>query len=217
MQRSDFLLVVSDEDIYPVARVPSSHSASRAAELRYEANKKGIIDSVGDIGSVGKTLTAMKLSTRTRFLVGVLDRIAENYPSDYACQLQQLKGPPPEVSRAPDPEVAVEPPPSQEVKQETPQNAVPTWTTQIVAQLERYKRYPPEAQSRGEQGVAQVFFTLDRQGRVLESRVLQSSGSAALDAEALALLQRAQPFPTPPAELGGERVRLTVPIRFDLH
>ncbi len=70
---------------------------------------------------------------------------------------------------------------------------------------------------RGEHGVAQVFFTLDRQGRVLESRVLQSSGAAALDAEALALLQRAQPFPAPPAELRGERVNVTVPIRFNLN
>ena len=95
-------------------------------------------------------------------------------------------------------------------------NAVPTWSSKIVAQLERYKRYPPDAQSRGEHGVAQVFFTLDRQGRVLESHVLQSSGAAALDAEALALLQRAQPFPAPPAELSGQQVNLTVPIRFNL-
>jgi periplasmic protein TonB len=95
-------------------------------------------------------------------------------------------------------------------------NAVPTWSSKIVAQLERHKRYPAEAQSRGEHGVAQIFFTLDRQGRVLESRVLQSSGAAALDAEALALLQRAQPFPVPPAELPGPQVNLTVPIRFNL-
>jgi periplasmic protein TonB len=95
-------------------------------------------------------------------------------------------------------------------------NAVPTWSSRIVAQLERYKRYPPEAQSRGEHGVAQIFFTLDRNGRVLNSRVVQSSGAAALDAEALALLQRAQPFPAPPVELPGAQVNLTVPIRFNL-
>jgi protein TonB len=95
-------------------------------------------------------------------------------------------------------------------------NAVPNWSSKIVAQLERYKRYPSEAQARGEHGVAQIFFTLDRQGRVLASSVLQSSGLAALDAEALALVQRAQPFPAPPAELPGAQVNLTVPIRFNL-
>lgn len=95
-------------------------------------------------------------------------------------------------------------------------NAVPTWKTQIVALLERNKRYPESAQSRHQQGIAQVFFSLDRQGRVIDSRLLRSSGASALDEEALALLRRAQPFPPPPAELPGERVDLTVPIRFNL-
>jgi protein TonB len=95
-------------------------------------------------------------------------------------------------------------------------NAIPTWKTQIVALLERNKRYPPAAQSRGEHGVAQVFFSLDRQGRVIDSRVVRSSGAPALDEEALALLHRAQPFPAPPTELPGPHVDLTVPIRFNL-
>jgi periplasmic protein TonB len=95
-------------------------------------------------------------------------------------------------------------------------NSIPTWKTQIVALLERNKRYPPAAQSRGEHGVAQVFFSLDRTGRVIDSRVVRSSGASALDEEALALLHRAQPFPAPPAELSGPHVDLTVPIRFNL-
>ena len=95
-------------------------------------------------------------------------------------------------------------------------NAVPTWKTQIVALLERNKRYPKSAQSRHQQGIAQVFFSLNRQGRVIDSRVVRQSGTSALDEEALALLRRAQPFPPPPAELPGRRVDLTVPIRFNL-
>jgi protein TonB len=95
-------------------------------------------------------------------------------------------------------------------------DVIPTWKTQIVALLERNKRYPDAAQSRREQGVAQVFFSLDRRGRVIESRVIRSSGAASLDQEALALLQRAQPFPEPPSEIGGDHVDLTVPIRFNL-
>jgi protein TonB len=94
--------------------------------------------------------------------------------------------------------------------------AIPTWTSEIVALLERNKRYPPAAHARGEHGIAQVFFTLDRSGRVINSRIARSSGAALLDAEALALLQRAQPFPPPPAELPGPQVNLTVPIRFNL-
>jgi protein TonB len=98
----------------------------------------------------------------------------------------------------------------------TPSNAVPTWKTHILALLERNKRYPEMAQSRHQEGVAQVFFSLDRQGRVINSRLVRSSGASALDDEALALLRRAEPFPPPPPELPGPRVDLTVPIRFSL-
>jgi periplasmic protein TonB len=95
-------------------------------------------------------------------------------------------------------------------------NAVPTWKSQMLALLERNKRYPESAQSRHQQGTAQVFFSLDRQGRVVGSRIVRSSGTDVLDAEALALLRRAQPFPPPPPELPGPRIDLTVPIRFNL-
>jgi protein TonB len=95
-------------------------------------------------------------------------------------------------------------------------NAVPTWKSQMLALLERNKRYPESAQSRHQQGTAQVFFSLDRQGRVIDSRLVRSSGASALDDEALALLRRAQPFPPPPPELPGPRIDLTVPIRFNL-
>ena len=56
--------------------------------------------------------------------------------------------------------------------------AIPNWTSEIVALLERNKRYPPAAQSRREHGVAQVVFTLDRPGQVVDSRVLHQLRSA---------------------------------------
>ena len=98
----------------------------------------------------------------------------------------------------------------------TPSNTVPTWKTHILALLERNKRYPEAAQSRHQEGIAQVFFSIDRQGRVINSRLVRSSGASVLDDEALALLRRAEPFPPPPPELPGARVDITVPIRFNL-
>jgi protein TonB len=91
------------------------------------------------------------------------------------------------------------------------------WKNLVSAAIERNKRYPEQSRVRREQGVAQVVFSLDRQGRVIASRIVHSSGAAALDEEALALLRRAQPFPPPPREdFSGEQVDLTVPIRFNL-
>jgi protein TonB len=52
---------------------------------------------------------------------------------------------------------------------------------------------------------------------LIDSRVERSSGVSELDEEALALLHRVQPFPPLPPELPGERVNLTVPIRFNLN
>jgi hypothetical protein len=63
----------------------------------------------------------------------------------------------------------------------TPQVSVARWQTQVAAHIERFKRYPAEARSRGEQGVAKVAFKIDHEGHLLGSRIVQSSGSAALD------------------------------------
>ena len=66
-------------------------------------------------------------------------------------------------------------------------------------------------------GTAQLAFSLDRQGKVTATRIVKSSGSAALDQETLELVRRAQPFPAPPAAMAGAQIDLTVPIRFNMH
>jgi periplasmic protein TonB len=91
---------------------------------------------------------------------------------------------------------------------------VARWQNQMVAILERSKHYPPEARARDEQGVTWLAFSIDAEGHLLSSRVARSSGSAALDGETLAMVQRAQPYPPPPPELAGSE--LTVPIRFKI-
>lgn len=94
------------------------------------------------------------------------------------------------------------------------EQAVATWRSQILALVERNKRYPEAARSRREQGITQVRFMLDRKGQVSNAEITQSSGSSALDGEAIALLQRAQPFPAPPDSFEGQSVAVKLPIRF---
>jgi protein TonB len=64
-------------------------------------------------------------------------------------------------------------------------------------------------------GNAVVSFTLSREGKVLSSRVATSSGNAALDREALAIVSRANPFPPFPAEKTGQQDSWTWPVQFD--
>jgi protein TonB len=123
-----------------------------------------------------------------------------------------------EAMLPPKPEVLPEPP-HEEVPVVIPRPvqsraSVATWRSQIVTILEHNKRYPSEARARGEQGVTRLAFRIDDQGHLLSSRIIASSGSAALDAETLALVQRAQPFPPPPPELAGSE--LTVPLSFNI-
>jgi protein TonB len=92
--------------------------------------------------------------------------------------------------------------------------AVQTWQKQVSALISRNAHYPTAAERRGQTGDVQVSFGIDRQGRLIDSRVVRGSGNTALDQEALAVLRRAQPFPVPPQELPGERVGLTVPVHF---
>jgi protein TonB len=51
---------------------------------------------------------------------------------------------------------------------------------------------------------------------VTSSHIVTTSGSTALDREALEMIKRSQPFPPPPAALTGAEVSLTVPVRFNM-
>ena len=90
------------------------------------------------------------------------------------------------------------------------------WQTALAAHIERFKRYPAKARSNGEQGIATVAFTIDRQGRLLTSRIVQSSGSPMLDQETLAMLARAQPMPAPPTDIPDNKLFFVVPVRFNI-
>jgi protein TonB len=56
---------------------------------------------------------------------------------------------------------------------------------------------------------------MDRAGRVLEFRIVESSGYKLLDEEVVAMIERASPLPTPPAAMAGERFNYTVPVWFN--
>jgi periplasmic protein TonB len=88
------------------------------------------------------------------------------------------------------------------------------WQKALIDQLNRHKRYPNAARSSRAQGVVVVAFRLDRSGQLIASRVTKTSGSPALDEEALAVLKRASPLPAPPAQVPGPMLDLVLPIQF---
>ena len=90
--------------------------------------------------------------------------------------------------------------------------AIAKWQKTLLTHLGRYKRYP--AQGKGAEGVVSLAFTIDRKGNVVSSRVEKSSGSSALDDEALAMIKRAAPLPAPPPEVTDADLTFVLPIRF---
>lgn len=88
------------------------------------------------------------------------------------------------------------------------------WESRLAVWINRHKRYPSAAKSRGAQGNVNVTFTVDISGRVLSARVARSSGDPDLDRAALAVLEGAT-VPAPPPELGS-RVSRTAPFVFNL-
>jgi periplasmic protein TonB len=92
----------------------------------------------------------------------------------------------------------------------------PSWQSLLLKHLQQYKNYPGAARARNQQGVVVLDFVMDRDGHVLSQRIVASSGSTELDAEVLALIQRAQPLPAFPASMSEDQLHLTVPIRFSL-
>jgi protein TonB len=87
----------------------------------------------------------------------------------------------------------------------------------LLAQLNRFKHYPPSARAAHIEGVVMVHFVMARSGKLLSAEIAQSSGRAVLDREALALMRRAEPLPPMPETLTGEVLDAVVPVDFSLH
>ncbi|MDI2091506.1 energy transducer TonB [Commensalibacter oyaizuii] len=91
-----------------------------------------------------------------------------------------------------------------------------TWQSNILKKLERLKRYPSEAQNDHIEGTTVLRLTINRQGQILSTKIVKSSGSTILDTEAQALSRRANSLPAPPEAITGNTITLNVPIEFYL-
>lgn len=86
------------------------------------------------------------------------------------------------------------------------------WIRQITARLE--DRKPAAAIGLKEPATTQVSFTVGRGGEIVSKAIAKSSGVPAVDKEAIAMLERAQPFPAMPAAMNETAVSFSLPLRF---
>lgn len=83
--------------------------------------------------------------------------------------------------------------------------------------LRENMHYPRAARLAGQEGRAIVRFVIDRSGKVISIQLEQSSGFAILDREAVEMIERADPFPIMPVEMGGTKLELRVPVVFEIN
>jgi len=86
----------------------------------------------------------------------------------------------------------------------------------LLAQLNRFKQYPRAARQAHIEGVVMLHFVMGADGKVESFEIAKSSGRPVLDAEALALIQRAQPLPALPADFPTRTLDAVVPVEFSL-
>jgi protein TonB len=125
-------------------------------------------------------------------------------------------GPPKPVTRAETvgtiAEVPVRTPGSEAVKPDVSS----VYSQLIFEKIQKSKRYPRLARDRGMEGRILLEFVLSREGKLLDIKVLRSSGFSILDREACLTLRRAAPFPKLPDNVMVGRVALKVNISFHL-
>mgnify|MGYP006280983645 CR=1 FL=1 len=79
-----------------------------------------------------------------------------------------------------------------------------------------FKKYPPEAKSRREQGRVKVRFRVDAYGEIMSAEVVDGSGSRALDRAAVKAVKSASPFPRAPSGMFSYPLTLELEVSFEL-
>jgi protein TonB len=95
---------------------------------------------------------------------------------------------------------------------ETARRVRATWQKELIAHLDKHKRYPAERALKSAEIL--VGFALDRMGHVLSASIVKGSGDAVFDEAALAMIRRSDPVPQPPPMVADEGLNFTVPVIF---
>lgn len=94
--------------------------------------------------------------------------------------------------------------------------AMVDYQSSVLQMLNRYREYPDRAKRRGIEGQNSIYIVIARDGTVLETRVLSSSGSKLLDRETQRMIERVRQFPPFPDTMTEDKIMLTVPVVYNL-
>lgn len=146
---------------------------------------------------------------------------AERRPPPKPRRAEPVPPPAPVVASAPPPPVA--PPVAPTIAMAAPAVAPPrieairsAYLAALAEQIHRHKFYPRASRRFNEQGTVVVRFVIEKDGRLRELSVAESSGIERLDTAALETLRKVTPFEPIPDVLGRDEWPISVPIAFTL-
>ena len=95
---------------------------------------------------------------------------------------------------------------------DNPQRVRAAWAKELIAHLDRHKRYPAEKIVEAIEVL--VSLVIDAEGHVLSVAIARSSGQPAFDQAALDMIRRSDPVPRPPALVAHEGLSFDLPVIF---
>jgi protein TonB len=132
-----------------------------------------------------------------------------------------------EKEKSPDPEPQIQPeevviensakePPKEFVKVVDPSQdeAMLRYQDIVKQRIEEARRYPPWAKRRGIEGKVHLSFVVLGNGTTKDIKIIHSSNSKILDEEAVATVQRANPFPPLPQEIEALSLQMEVSLLY---
>lgn len=93
-------------------------------------------------------------------------------------------------------------------------NLLVRYKESLRSRIDEEKYYPPMSRRMGQRGTAIVGFTLLKDGHIINTRVLKSSGFSRLDDAAKEAVTKVGEFDPIPDELGMNSMDLEIPVKF---
>ncbi len=140
-------------------------------------------------------------------------------PQPLTLPAEQATANTPVLLAVPPPRLTTEAPPRPLVRSEPPPPdaaALGAYGRDLAGSVAQRQRYPRIAQLRQWQGSVMLQLDLAADGRLLDVRVVSSSGHEVLDRQAQDMVRAAVPFPPLPATLAGRPLTVDIPVVFRL-
>lgn len=122
---------------------------------------------------------------------------------------------PPESTPPQQEEVAeAEAPEEETVSLDSEDEKFAPYLKKIKQKIEHIWSYPPEAFAKKNEGVSTVAFSVDNQGRLVKSAIVESSGSEALDQGTIKVIRAAAPYAPFPPEITFSRLNIQATFKY---